>query len=50
MAQLSAGPASAPATLNPRYQAYIHPYLETGNGTEAAILSGYAEKAATAAA
>jgi len=35
---------------NPRRQAFIRHYLETGNGTKSAILAGYSEKSAAAAA
>lgn len=35
---------------NPRHQAFIRHYVETGNGTKSAILAGYSEKSAAAAA
>jgi phage terminase small subunit len=38
------------AKLSPRHRAFIRHYSETGNGTKAAILAGYAEKSAAAAA
>ena len=34
---------------NPRHQAFVRHYLETGNATKAAILAGYSEKSAAAA-
>ncbi|HKF02413.1 MAG TPA: terminase small subunit, partial [Candidatus Sulfotelmatobacter sp.] len=35
---------------SPRRQAFFQHYLETGNGTKSAILAGYSEKSAAAAA
>jgi phage terminase small subunit len=35
---------------NPRHQAFVQHYLETGNGTKSAILAGYSPKSAAAAA
>ena len=35
---------------SPRHQAFVHHYLETGNGTKSAILAGYSERSAAAAA
>jgi phage terminase small subunit len=41
---------TTPTIQSPRRQAFITNYLETGNGTKAAILAGYGEKSAAAAA
>ena len=34
----------------PRHRAFVRHYLDTGNGTKSAILAGYSEKSAAAAA
>ena len=47
-------PSQSPRTKapkpKPRHQAFIRHYLESGNGTKSAILAGYSEKSAAAAA
>ena len=46
----SHSPRSKAPNPHPRQQAFIRHYLETGNGTRSAILAGYSEKSAAAAA
>jgi len=35
--------------MNPRREAFVRHYIETGNATKAAVLAGYSEKSAAAA-